>query len=73
MKAPRTGAQRQAAHKARMQAAGLVRVSVWVPVLDAPSLSAMASLWVELHARKRTPMADTLAIRCGQQGGDRCA
>ena len=30
MKAPRTGAQRQAAHKARMQAAGLVRISEWV-------------------------------------------
>ena len=27
---PKTGAQRQAAHKARQQAAGLVRVAVWV-------------------------------------------
>ena len=30
MTTPRTGAQRQAAHKARMQAAGLVRFTAWV-------------------------------------------
>ena len=38
MTAPKTPAQRQAAHKARQQAAGLVRVSIWVRAEDAASL-----------------------------------
>ena len=38
MKAPRTGAQRQAAYKARQQAAGLVQFTAWVHPAFIPAL-----------------------------------
>ena len=62
MKAPRTGAQRQAAHKARMQAAGLVRVAVWVYPEDAKWMRATAALWVTNHVRKR-PQPDAKIVQ----------
>ena len=50
MPAPQTGAQRQAAHKARMQAAGLVRISVWVDPKNAQALRDLADRIERLHA-----------------------
>ena len=46
MKTPQTGAQRQAAHKARMQAAGLVRFASWVHPNHAPVLRELIRCWL---------------------------
>ena len=52
MKAPRTGAQRQAAHKARMQAAGLVKFTAWVHADDLPEVRRMMFLLHNTHAER---------------------
>ena len=65
MTAPRTGAQRQAAHKARQQAAGLVRVAVWVYPDDAEMIRATAALWVD---RSRQPHAKIVRLPMSENG-----
>lgn len=63
MTPPRTGAQRQAAHKARQEARGLVKVTAWVPALDAPALLAIAKMWADSYLRQRPAFVSDLPRR----------
>ena len=67
MTTPRTGAQRQASHKARMQAAGLVRISAWVRPDEVQAVRELIA-WVRETCAKSQPDAKIVPLLMSENG-----
>ena len=63
--APKTPAQRQAEHKARQLAAGLVRFKRWVPPGDVPALHEAAAMLARQREEEEAEIA-------AQRARDKC-